>query len=52
MAYCTDGKWRRYIVVLKCKGTEVTWDRGLKKAVCPKNKTLVDNYKIAPVKKK
>jgi hypothetical protein len=35
-----------------CKGTEVTWDRGLKKAVCPKDKTLVDNYEIALVKEK
>ena len=33
-----------------CNGTEITWDRGLKKAVCPEDKTLVDNYKIALVK--
>lgn len=36
----------------KCNGTVVIWDRGLEKAVCPKDKTLVDNYKIAPVEKK
>jgi len=29
----------------ECKGTEITWDRGLQKAVCPKDRTLVDKYK-------
>jgi hypothetical protein len=31
---------------------EITWDRGLKKAVCPKDKILVDSYKMALVKEK
>jgi len=29
----------------KCNGTEITWDRGLGKAVCPKDKTPANNYK-------
>lgn len=28
----------------ECKGTEITWDRGLRKAICPKDKTLVSDY--------
>ena len=30
----------------KCKGTEVTWDRGIRKAVCPKDRILVNDYEI------
>ena len=51
MMYCTIRMVGTYRCP-KCNGTEVTWDRGLKKAVCPKDKTLVDNYKIALVKEK
>ena len=29
----------------ECSGTEITWDRGIKKAVCPKDRTPVDGYK-------
>ena len=32
----------------KCNGTEITWDRGTSKAICPKDKTPVKNYKIIP----
>ncbi|UCF58775.1 MAG: hypothetical protein JSV15_06925 [Candidatus Bathyarchaeota archaeon] len=30
-----------------CGGTEMVWDRGLGKTACPKDRTLVDSYKIA-----
>jgi len=30
----------------RCGGTEITWDRGTRKAVCPKDRTPVSNYKI------
>ena len=30
----------------KCDGTEITWDRGIGKAVCPEDRTPVNNYKI------
>ena len=30
----------------KCDGTEIAWDRAARKAVCPKDKTLVSDYKI------
>jgi len=30
----------------KCNGTEITWDRGIRKAVCPKDRTPVNDYKI------
>jgi transcription initiation factor TFIIIB Brf1 subunit/transcription initiation factor TFIIB len=36
----------------KCSGTEVTWDRGTGKAVCPKDKTSVDNYRVVAEGKK
>jgi len=36
----------------KCGGTEITWDRGIGKTVCPEDKTLVDNYKVALVEEK
>jgi hypothetical protein len=28
-----------------CNGTEITWDRGIGKAVCPKDGTPLGNYK-------
>ena len=30
-----------------CGGTEIVWDRGLRKSVCPKDRTPVESYKIA-----
>jgi hypothetical protein len=29
-----------------CGGTEIAWDRGLRKSVCPKDRTPVESYKI------
>jgi hypothetical protein len=29
-----------------CGGTEIVWDRGLRKSVCPKDRTPADSYKI------
>jgi hypothetical protein len=30
----------------KCDGTEIGWDRGARKAACPKDETPVGNYEI------
>jgi len=29
----------------KCDGTEIAWDRGIRKAVCPKDRTPVAKYR-------
>lgn len=29
----------------KCNGTEVIWDRGLRKFICPKDKTRLNEFK-------
>jgi hypothetical protein len=29
-----------------CNGTEVTWDRGTGKAICPKDGTPVSKYQL------
>ncbi|UCE29663.1 MAG: hypothetical protein JSV85_02805 [Candidatus Bathyarchaeota archaeon] len=34
-----------------CGGTEITWDRGSSKIVCPKDGTPVDSYKIPGLEK-
>jgi len=34
-----------------CGGTEIVWDRGLRKTVCPKDRTPVDSYKIASLER-
>jgi transcription initiation factor TFIIIB Brf1 subunit/transcription initiation factor TFIIB len=30
----------------ECSGTEVTWDRRVGKAVCPKDKTPVSEFRL------
>lgn len=30
----------------KCDGTEIAWDKGIRKAVCLIDKTPVNNYEI------
>jgi len=30
----------------KCNGTEVTWDRANRKAICPNDRTPVNDYEI------
>jgi len=34
-----------------CSGTEIVWDRGLRKTVCPKDRTPVDNYKAVSLER-
>jgi len=34
-----------------CGGTEIVWDSGLRKTVCPKDRTPVDSYKIASLER-
>jgi len=31
----------------ECSGTEVIWDRGLKKAVCPSDGTPVSEFRLS-----
>ncbi len=31
-----------------CNGTDVTWDRGIGRAVCPNDGTRANNYKVVP----
>ena len=35
-----------------CGGTEIVWDRGFGKLVCPKDRTPVDSYGMAGLKKR
>jgi len=35
----------------KCNGAEITWDRGIRKAVCPKDRTPVDNYEAVGIER-
>ncbi len=34
-----------------CNGTEITWDYTLRKSVCPKDKTPVNDYTIKSTQK-
>jgi len=34
-----------------CGGTEIIWDSGLRKLVCPKDRTPVDSYRIASLER-
>lgn len=34
-----------------CGGTEIVWDGGLRKSVCPKDRTPLESYKIASPKR-
>jgi len=34
-----------------CGGTEIAWDSGLRKLVCPKDRTPADSYKVASLEK-
>lgn len=33
----------------ECTGTDVIWDRGIKRAVCPKDGTPVSDFRLAAI---
>ena len=48
--YIMEGLVLKVYCCPECGGSEVVWDRGVGKALCPKDKTLVGEFRLGPKK--